>query len=181
MTTNQLKPCLHCGELISPLAEMCPKCQTEKPNGVVCRICDTRLPFSEAICAKGDHGYHRKCLAPEFAYSDLSCPHCDRPITTKHISFDTILEQTKPECPHCGNPDVLEIVGTCDCCNLPICQALGQSNAAPIASMSRTHSFCQSEPSPDEKVATALLNLPNLLIVGFGAAALYFLKVVVGL
>lgn len=156
-------------------------CQTNKPNGVVCRICDQRLPFEEAICVKGDHGYHRRCLAPEFAYSDLSCSHCDRSLTTKHVSFDTILARTKPDCPHCGNLDVLRIKGTCDCCDLPISEALGQTNAAPIASMGQAHTFCRTKPHPRARLANALVNLPNVLVITLGAAAFYYLAIVMGL
>lgn len=181
MPTDQLKPCLHCGERISRLAEICPKCQAEKPNGVVCRICDQRVPFNEAICVKGDHGYHRRCLAPEFAYTDLSCPHCDRPITTKHVSFDTILSKAKPDCPHCGNPDVLGSIGDCDCCGLPICTALGHRNAAPIASTSRTHSFCQTDPTRETATAAALLRHPNVVLLVLGAVAFYYLFVALGI
>lgn len=177
MPDNQLNPCLHCGEFISRLAMVCPKCQTKKPKGIVCRICDQRLPIGEAICVKDGGGYHRKCLAPEFAYADLSCPHCQRPITTKHVSFDSIIEKSEPECPHCGNPDVLGVVGNCDCCDLPICEALGQTNAAPIASVGQTHTFCQASPTPGAKAVATLVNLPSLLIVTMVAFAIYYLFV----
>lgn len=169
-----MNPSIHCGEYISPLATLCPKCRTDRPNGVICRICGRRLRLEDALRVQGGSGYHRHCLAPQFAFVDLSCPQCDHALTHKHVSFDKLLKNPSPDCPHCGHPNMLQSLGDCDYCKLPISKAFNQENSASYGSSTQCHSFCiQRERSESHKAILRMANLPLLATLTIVAAAGY--------
>lgn len=169
--TGKLNPRIHCGEYISPLASLCP---TDRPNGVTCRICGGRLRSEDALRVQSNSGSHRQCLAPQFAFVDLSCPLCNRAVTHKHFSFDKLLEDSSPDCPHCGDPNMLRSIGNCDYCNLPITEALGHENSAPYGSTKRCHDSCiQQEKDESNGALVRMANLPLLATLTVLAAASY--------
>ncbi len=137
---TNLVPCIDCSQLLSSTAVRCPKCNSEYPHGIYCRVCnpssnrflsDSR-PFSvNQALTKGPHfslaGYHVECVRRVLKVpDDAACADCGMPIA-KLWDWDKLFvtKNLDGPCPECGRPYLLsglvsmQQVNCCGC-DLPI-------------------------------------------------------------
>ncbi len=112
--------CLYCGYSVSSGANTCPHCRRNKPSGVVCKICDTRLKPQDAFSFHYRHAeresepsyFHKSCIESHFSgASAFKCKTCSASLTGVRV--------IESPCHSCGEPEPFAYYN-CSYCSLPI-------------------------------------------------------------
>jgi len=125
----ELTPCIDCGHQISKLAIDCPKCQSSKPHGVHCLICqdDGGIALSIKKAHRHPHDqsnwgyryYHPECVKKVLAIPiNISCPECAIQLS-QSWSWEELCERGYVSCKNCGVLNVFGSKGICEKCSLP--------------------------------------------------------------